>query len=201
MKDVTCKENRINKVTVIWTGRAMYEECNIEARSRNHCCRGKAVSITYSECVSVALATRHETRMRRVILSSVACPTLPYFSTLSHKRHDFREKLSNTKCVFWFSLRFWNVSHSKKNSARYYLKYTQVFTYSPRYSCQILIEPVIFSTDFRKILKYQISRISVQCEASCSVWTDGQTWWSNQSLFAILWKCIIKTSDIWSDSV
>jgi len=29
---------------------------------------------------------------------------LPYFSTLSHKRHDFREKLLNTKCVFWFSL-------------------------------------------------------------------------------------------------
>ena len=27
---------------------------NIEERSRNHCCRGKAVSITYSECVLVA---------------------------------------------------------------------------------------------------------------------------------------------------
>ena len=34
----------------------------------------------------------------------------PCFSTLSHKRHDFREKkkkkkLLNIKCVFWFSLR------------------------------------------------------------------------------------------------
>jgi hypothetical protein len=28
---------------------------NIEARSWNHCCRGKAISVTYSECVSVAL--------------------------------------------------------------------------------------------------------------------------------------------------
>jgi hypothetical protein len=28
---------------------------NIEERSRNHCYRGKAVGITYSECVSVAL--------------------------------------------------------------------------------------------------------------------------------------------------
>jgi len=35
------------------------------------------------------------------ILSSVACPALQYFPTLSHKRHDFRkEKLLNTKCVF-----------------------------------------------------------------------------------------------------
>ena len=26
------------------------------------------------------------------ILSSVSCPTLQYFSTLSHRRHDFREE-------------------------------------------------------------------------------------------------------------
>ena len=28
-------------------------ECNIEARSCTHCCRGKAINITYSECVFV----------------------------------------------------------------------------------------------------------------------------------------------------
>jgi hypothetical protein len=33
----------------------------------------------------------------------VAWPTL-HFSTLSHGRQDFRKKLLNTKCVFWFSL-------------------------------------------------------------------------------------------------
>jgi hypothetical protein len=31
------------------TGNAIYR--NTEARSRNHCCRGKAIRITYSECV------------------------------------------------------------------------------------------------------------------------------------------------------
>jgi hypothetical protein len=41
-------------------------------------------------------------------LSSMACPTLQYFSTLSYKRQDLKKKkkLPKTKCVFWFSLQF-----------------------------------------------------------------------------------------------
>jgi hypothetical protein len=38
------------------------------------------------------------------ILSSLACPALQYFPTLTHKRHHLKKKLLNTKCVFWFSL-------------------------------------------------------------------------------------------------
>jgi len=40
-------------------------------------------------------------RMRSDILPSVASAALPCFSTLSHKRHDFREKAIETKrlCV------------------------------------------------------------------------------------------------------
>ena len=33
---------------------------DVEARSRNHCCHGRALSVAYSECVSVALVIQHE---------------------------------------------------------------------------------------------------------------------------------------------
>jgi hypothetical protein len=72
----------------------------MEAVTCSQYCSGQAVRITYSECVSVALVTQHATRMRRIILPSVTCPTVPYLSTLSHKRHDFAfERLRADVCV------------------------------------------------------------------------------------------------------
>jgi len=43
-------------------------------RSRNHCCRGKAGSITYSKRLSVTVVIQHVTRMGR-IFSFVAALT------------------------------------------------------------------------------------------------------------------------------
>ena len=68
----------------------MYVERDTQVHSLNHYCIGKAIIITYSVCVFVALGIQHATRMCPVTLSSVACPGITCFSTSSHKRHDFR---------------------------------------------------------------------------------------------------------------
>jgi len=45
----------------------MYVNRNIEAKSCKHCSSGKAISIAYSECVSVALVILHDMRMRHIM--------------------------------------------------------------------------------------------------------------------------------------
>jgi len=58
------------------------------------------MSITQSVCVFVALSIQNTMHMSHIVI----CGLHPS-STLSHKRHDFREKkLLNIKCVFWFFL-------------------------------------------------------------------------------------------------
>jgi hypothetical protein len=73
----------------------MYVQRNIGARSRSHCCRGKSITVTHFECVSLAVVMQHAKRMR--LLSSVARPNLQYFFTLSHKGHNFRRNLIEIK--------------------------------------------------------------------------------------------------------
>jgi hypothetical protein len=84
-------------------GRQMYVYRTTEGRSCNNYCRGKAISITYSECVFTALVIQYAKRVRRIILVYMGCLFRPRFSTLSHEWQDFRKKkLLDILCVFWF---------------------------------------------------------------------------------------------------
>jgi hypothetical protein len=85
----------------------MYVQRNIEARSRNCCCHGKAINVTCSECVSVVLVIQHAKRMRHVILSSVSCPTLPYFfRIISEAGRILGNFIERQMCVLVFSRNF-----------------------------------------------------------------------------------------------
>ena len=62
----------------------MYCNVNDEARSSNNCCSGKALSITYYECVFVALLTQHAMRMHHIVIYGQSGSTT--FFHMSHKR-------------------------------------------------------------------------------------------------------------------
>jgi hypothetical protein len=77
----------------IYVREAMVTQLNIETRSRYHCWLRKSVSISYSECTSVALVVQQAKRIHLIAISLA----LPYFSTLCHRRHDIRENIIEHK--------------------------------------------------------------------------------------------------------
>jgi hypothetical protein len=93
-------------------------------RSRNHYGRGKSISITYTECVCVALVFQHAKRMRHAVICGLSDTII--FLHIIITRHDFLKKSTKHKMCFGLFYNFaLNISHSKNNSARY--KCTQVF--------------------------------------------------------------------------
>ena len=110
----TSKLRQLNVCATVWiitaftrerTRQTIYVYCNTEAVSRNHCCNAKAISITYFECMFIALVIRHAERMRRMISPSVAYPAVQYFPHyLTNGTIFWKKKLSILKCVFLFSV-------------------------------------------------------------------------------------------------
>jgi hypothetical protein len=109
-------------------------------------------------------------------MQCMICPTVQYLSTLSRKQHGFREMLLNINCVFRFSLqRLSETFFSLRGTERDMIK--NVY-WSP---CEVPLfftdfnENWIFSTGYRKILRYIIYWKSVQWEPNCSMRTDRRT--------------------------
>jgi len=128
----------------------------------------KAMNITCSECVFVALITQHQNA--HALNYTVACGLhgVACFSTLSHKRHDFRKKkvIEAKMCLLIFSKMLSETFLILSRIQRY------IIINVHRSSCKIHFifsyfnETWFFSTDFRIILKYQISWKSIHWEPS-----------------------------------
>ena len=111
------------------TNQAVYIQRNTEASSCNHHRSGKALSITYSECVRVTLGIHHAISMHHIVICGVSGSTI-FFSHYLKKMAQFKKKkaIECKMLVLIFStILVWNISHSKKNWARYNQKCTLIF--------------------------------------------------------------------------
>ena len=139
---------------------AKYIQCNTQVLHATIVTCGKTISITYSKCVHVALVIQHA----KCVHNTVACPVLPYFSTLSHKLHEFKKKCE------------WIRNICSDFLYHFCLKQFHIITRNQ----QDMIKNVYWSS-------CKVPTILVQ-----SIQMDRQTWQSQQSLFAILQTCLIR---------
>jgi len=101
--------------------------------------------------VFLTLVIQQAKRMRRIILSSVACLTVPHFPTLFHKNQNKQKTIIVRKISVVYFLCFSQVFlFCKKSSAMYYHKCISVFMYSTPYSCQILVKSEFSRQIFEK---------------------------------------------------
>jgi len=94
--------------------------------------------------------------MRQITLTSVECPALQYFPTLSHKWQDFRKIINELKMwVLIFSTALVrNISNFKKRTGRDF--FINEHSCSCLCSCRILMKLELYQKIFQKLLKYQI---------------------------------------------
>ena len=106
------RTNNIRKETEkyrkVQQGRQYTYKRGTEALSYNYCFYETAKSVTYSEHTFIDPLIQHSKHMHPIILPPMACLTIPYFPTLSNKRHDFRKKL--LKIYFFYFL--YNISET-----------------------------------------------------------------------------------------
>ena len=86
----------------------MYVSRNICGRSRNHCCREKAISIEHYECVSVFLSYLSDMQSTLALLYCHLCPAWLYhiFPHYLTNGPNFGGKITESKMRLTFSTNF-----------------------------------------------------------------------------------------------
>ena len=122
----------------------------------------------------------------RSTLQSVAYLAVPYSSTLSHKLHDFRENYTEHKTFLFETFLIPTITRRDIT-----INLHSSLCRNPL-CLSVFSETWILSTDFWKILKYQMSWTCVHLEPNCSMRTDRQDV-ANSHSFANL-QTILKKS-------
>jgi hypothetical protein len=124
----------------------MYVLRNNEARSCNHCCPGKVMSITYSECEFVALGIQPAKIMHHIVICGPSGCTI-FFHIIS--RFSEKKELLDKNGVFCFMLQIWTFLILRRFQQDIMINVHRSPCKAPLLLSDFR-ENWIFSTDFRK---------------------------------------------------
>ena len=138
----------------------MYVERNTEAFSCKYYSSGRARTLSeyvYSQCAFVALGIQHVMRIRHITICGLSTSTIIFHIISQTARFSKKKVIEHQMCVLIFSNSVRNISHSKKNWARYDHKCMLALLVKHRLFFPYFNETWIFSANIWKILKCKIS--------------------------------------------